>query len=80
MLNNIGLIHLFYFSFYHKAAKKFLFFSTLTYQDHTNEQLASLADSCINHSFELFYKIPLILLYCEHFQNFAYFISLPKYR
>ena len=36
---------------YHKAATAFLFLSSLVYQGNRNKQLASLADSCINHWF-----------------------------
>ena len=71
MLSPIGLIHLFCFLYYHKAATTgFLFLSSLSYQQgHTNKQLSSLADSCITDWFELPYKIPFIL-YCEHPQHF----------
>ena len=59
----------------------FYFFSFFLYQGHTNQKLASLADSCITHQFELFCKI-LLILFCQHIQHFAkeigssYFMSL----
>ena len=70
MNSHIGLIHLFCFPYYHKAATGYLFLFSLYYQGHTNKQLAPTDESCITQWFELFYKIPLIL-YCEHLQHFA---------
>ena len=69
MLSQIGLIYLFCSLYYYKAGIGF-FLSFVAYQGHTINQLASLAESCIIHWFELFYKIPLIL-YCEPLQRFA---------
>ena len=62
MLSQIGLIHLFYSPYYYKVATGFLLFSSLLTMV---MQLASLADNCLTHWFELFYQIPLIL-YFEH--------------
>ena len=85
MLIKFSLIHFFCSSYYRKAATGLLLLSFLAYQGQSNNQLASLADSCITHRFQLFHKTPLIL-HCEHLQHFAkeicssYFMSLPKSR
>ena len=67
MLSQIGFIYLFCSPYYHKED---IFFSSLVYQGHTNQQLSSLPDSCITQWFELFYNVSLIL-YREHLQYFA---------
>ena len=67
----VSFIHLFYCPYYHKAAlEDFYFCLSFFTKSHTNQQLASLADSYITHYFKLFWKIPL-MLYCEHLQHFA---------
>ena len=61
MLSQIGLIHLFCSLYFVKVANGYLYmiyftYSSLTYQGHTNKQLASLSDSFVTHWLEFFKK------------------------
>ena len=64
---------------YHKAATAFLFLSSLVYQGNRNKQLASLADSCINRWFWLFYKMPHLQHIVKETYS-SYVMSRPKPR
>ena len=64
MLNQNGLIHLFCYPIITRQLKKFSL-PSFACQSYTNKQSAPLADSCIHHWFELFYKMPRTI-YCEY--------------
>ena len=80
MLSPIGLIHLFCCPYYYKTASYTIFLSSPLYQEHTNKQLVSLADSCITHYFERLCKIPLILYYESISRDFPeeYAVKIPR--
>ena len=67
-----------------QLATWFLYLSSCVYQGDTCKKLASLADSCITHWFELFYKSHLYYIanisitLPKKYVYSSYFMSLPE--